>query len=175
MPKSLEVGTWRDLETGVDPGWLNPEEVDGAFDNPGTPPEPIHTRIEGPWRIPWYDGLEDPFYPTNLPLLSSPNPTYPVEDIGAEPIVGAYDGAYRTLGPVGAWGHEPSGGLGGDQAIGRIMRFPANIPSRYDQNGVFQGDYRDELIATLDYGNPPIVSDAEVTTSLTQWPNVWQY
>lgn len=180
-----ELGTWRDIE-GVEPEWATPEWADGANDQPGTPPVPIATRIDGPFGVPYFDGLEDPFVSWEGPLLSSPNPLpwTPNEDVGAVPIVGAYDGAYRTMGPVQAWGLEPSGGmvddngviLMGDQAIGRIMRFPANIPERYDANGVYSGaDYRDELVALIANGDLPIVSDAEVTTNLTLWPNVTQY
>lgn len=162
------AGAWMDLETGVDPLYSNPEDVTGGLDQPGIPDLPIYTRLDGPWGIPWWDGVEDPTASTGL--FSSPNPSYPDEDYGAKPRVGAYNGDYRTLGPVRAWGHEPSGGLGGDQSIGRIMRFPANIPERYDANGVWSIDYLDELAASLAHGGQPIVSNAEFTTSLLLGP-----
>lgn len=166
-------GVWRDLNTGINPNFGDPEWADGATDQPGDFGEPITTRLEGPWGLPWFEGIEDPKAVSGL--FSSPNPSYPYEDLGAEPIVGAYEPAVRTLGPVQAWGHEPSGGIYGDQAIGRIQRFPANIPERYDRNGVWNIDYRDELAAVLAYGNQPIVSDAEVTTSLVLGPGIGEY
>lgn len=156
-------GTWRDLATGVNPAWAYPDEVDGALDQAGTPPEPINTRLEGPYGLPWWDGLEDPYSPTGLG--ESPNPTYPQEDVGWKPIVGAYDAAYRTVGPVRSFGYE-------DQAMNRIMRFPANIPDRYDPNGVWNVDYRDELAAVISANQQPLVTEAEYTTSLLLWPNV---
>lgn len=166
-----DTGVWRDLSTGVDPVWADPTLADGALDQPGDPGAPVHTRLEGPWGLPWYEGLEDPSSPMDgMPLLQSPEPTYPDESVGAEPLPGAYDGAYRTHGPVRAWGHEPSGGLYGDQAIGRIQRFPANIPDRYDPNGVWNVDYRDELAAVIAANEAPLVTDTDVTTSLVQYP-----
>lgn len=164
------AGGWQDLNTGTNPAYINKEDADGATDAAGIPDSPVATRIEGPWGLPWWDAKEDPNAPTGL--YSSPNPTYPFEDVGGLPIVGAYDAAYRTRGPVHAWGHEPSGGLGGDQAIGRIMRFPANIPERYDANGVWNIDYLDELAQAVANGNEPIVSEAEYTTELILMPNV---
>lgn len=166
-------GTWRDLATGTDPVWATPTDADGATDAAGDPGAPINTRLEGPWGLPWFDGQENPFVVSGL--TSSPNPTYPNEDVGAQPIVGAYEGAFRTHGPVVAWGNEPSGGLSGDQAIGRIMRFPANIPDRYDPNGVWNIDYRDELAQVLANNGQGDVTDTEVNTSLVQWPNVSSY
>jgi hypothetical protein len=162
------AGDWMDLNTGVNPAYGNPTDADGATDESGTPDRPIATRLEGPWGLPWWDAKEDPYAPTGL--YQSPNPTYPNPDLGALPIVGAYDGTYRTLGPVQRFGHEMSGGIGGDQAIGRIMRFPANIPERYDANGVWNTDYLDELAQAIAHGNQPIVSDAEVTTQLILMP-----
>lgn len=164
------AGDWQDLAVGVNPAYADPTEANGATDGIGIPDRPIYTRAEGPWGLPWWDAKEAPDAPTDL--FKSPNPTYPNEDVGALPIVGAYDGAYRTLGPVLAWGHEPSGGLRGDQAIGRIMRFPANIPERYDANGVWNTDYLDELAQAIANGNEPIVTDAQVTTDLLVMPNV---
>jgi hypothetical protein len=170
-----DTGTWRDLATGVDPNWGDPENADGALDAAGTPPEPIYTRLEGPWGIPWWDGIEDPTSPTGLPFPESPNPSYPNESVGAAPLPGAYEPAFRTHGPIMQWGHEPSGGLYGDQAIGRIQRFPANIPDRYDPNGIWNIDYRDELAATIAANEQPLITDAETTTNLIQWPNVGSY
>lgn len=166
-------GTWRDLHVGVNPQYGDPEWVDGSTDQPGDFGVPIDTRLEGPWGIPWWDAQEDPAAASGL--FSSPNPSYPNEDVGASPIVGAYEPAVRTLGPVQAWGHEPSGGIYGDQALGRIMRFPPNIPERYDRNGVWNIDYRDELAAVIAFGDQPIISEAEVTTSLVLGPGYGEY
>lgn len=166
-------GVWRDLDTGVDPVFGDPTLADGALDQPGIPMLPVYTRPDGPNNLPWFEGIENPYAETGL--MESPNPTYPQEDVGAQPIVGAYEGAYRTHGPVRAWGMEPSGGWYGDQAFGRIMRFPANIPDRYDPFGVQMPDYRDELAASIAANNEPIISDAEVTTSLLLYPDYgWQ-
>lgn len=164
-------GTWRDLATGVNPYWGNPEDADGAIDQAGDPGEPINTRIEGGSAsvLPWYDALEDPGWATGL--ITSPNPTYPEEDVGKKSIVGAYEPAVRTRGPVTQFGHESSGGLWGDQAVGRIMRFPANIPDRYDPNGVSNIDYRDELAASIAANGRGLVTEAEYTTDLLLWPN----
>jgi hypothetical protein len=172
-------GTWRDLDTGVDPAWGDPESADADLGGYGAatawrklPDEPVTTRLEGPWGLPWYDGLEDPYDSTGL--TSSPNPTAwsPNEDVGAQPIVGAFEGAFRTRGPIMQWGHEVSGGLFGDQAIGRIMRFPANIPERWDPYGVENPDWKDELSAAEYFNSQPYTTDAAITTSLLQWPNV---
>lgn len=162
-------GVWRDLNTGVNPSWADPTQADGANDGPGIPSEPIVTRIEGPYGLPWFDAQESPFVTTGLE--TSPDPTYPNEDVGRLPIVGAYEGAFRTHGPVRAFGHEVSGGLTGDQALGRIMRFPANIPDRYDANGVDIGDYRDELAAAIAANDAPSISDQMVNTSLLLYPD----
>jgi hypothetical protein len=162
------TGMWQDLYTGVNPAYTQPTDADGALDAAGFPDAPIATRLEGPWGLPWWDAQEDPWAPTEL--FSSPDPTYPDEAVGARPIVGAYEGAYRTRGPVYQWGHEAGGGLGGDQALGRIMRFPANVPTRYDANGVRNIDYMDELAQAIANGNEPIVSEAEYTTSLLLGP-----
>lgn len=165
-------GAWRDLETGVNPEWMNPEENNGANDGPGTPVAPIYTRLEGPWGLPWWDAVEDPYIRT--PITTSPNPSAwsPNEDVGGEAMIGAYEGAYRTRGPVQAFGHEPSGGLWGDQALGRIMRFPANVPERFDAYGVWNTDLRDDLAGAMAVGELPYESDTTVTTNLLQWPRV---
>jgi hypothetical protein len=166
--------TWRDLESGVDPLllFLDMTWADGATDQPGIPAQPVYTRIDGGSAgvLPWWEGVEEPNWPTGLG--SSPNPTYPNEDVGARPIAGAYEPAFRTDGPVRAWGHEPSGGYHGDQAYGRIMRFPANVPDRYDPNGVWNTDYKDEMAQAVKYNDVPYVTDAEITTNLLLWPQV---
>ena len=172
-PDNPYDGVWRDIETGVNPEWMNPEEANGATDGPGIPDEPIYTRLEGPWGMPYWDGLEDPY--ERVQVQPSPNPQAwsPAEDIGSDPMLADYTGAYRTRGPIRAFGHEPSGGLYGDQAIGRIMRFPANIPDRFDPYGVFNTDIRDDLAGAMDVDDLPVDSTAIVTTNLLQWPNVW--
>lgn len=166
-------GTWRDLATGVNPEWLTPEENNGANDGPETPPEPIYTRLDGPWGLPYWDGLEDPDCLIDLSQSPDPLPWSPREDVGNAPQIAGYEGAFRTRGPIVAWGHEPSGGIGGDQALGRIMRFPANMPERFDPYGVFTTDVRDDLAAAMAVDDLPYHSEAEITTSLLQWPNVW--
>jgi hypothetical protein len=164
-------GTWRDLETGTDPQWATPEEADGANDGPGMPDEPITTRLEGPWGLPWWDAVEDPYKRVfDVAVSADPLPWSPQEDVGGLPMLGAYEGAYRTRGPVTAWGHEPSGGLSGDQAIGRIMRFPANIPERFDPYGVWNTDPRDDLAAAMAVDELPYYSDAQTTQNLLLWP-----
>lgn len=173
MTDIADVGTWRDLNTGTNPLWFDPEWADGANDQPGDPGGPIPTRLDGPWGLPWWDGFEDPNWQSMLESYVTPMPTTdPNPTIGEKPLPGAFEGAFRTLGPVQAWGLEPSGGLEGDQAIGRIMRFPANIPDRYDPNGVWNVDYRDELAAVIEFNGQGYVQDEVVTTSLVQWPNV---
>jgi hypothetical protein len=67
------------------------------------------------------------------------------------------------------WGHEVSGGWDGDQEIGRIMRFPANIPERYDANGVWVGDYRDLLAVSLERDQVPAFTDTTSVAQLLQW------
>lgn len=163
-------GTWRDLATGVNPEWMNPEEANAANDGPGTPAFPIYTRLEGPWGLPWWDGAEDPYCQVQVAQSPNPLPWSPNEDVGNQPRLGAYEGAYRTRGPVQAWGHEPSGGLFGDQALGLIMRFPANSPNRYDPYGVFTTDVKDDLAASMDIDDLAYVSDTSVTRNLLNWP-----
>jgi hypothetical protein len=160
------TGTFRDLATGVDPAWADPENADGATDDAGIPGAEIDTRLDGPYGLPWWDGFEDPFAKTGL--FQSQDLSMADPAVGASPIVGAYEGAFRTRGPVVAFGYE-------DQAVGRIMRFPAIIPERYDADGVFDTDYRDTLAQALINNSMPYVTDAEVTTGLMTWPNVGQY
>jgi hypothetical protein len=162
-------GTWRDLYTGVNPEFANREEANAANDGPGTPPEPIATRLEGPWGLPYWDGLEDPDAKVDVRQSPDPLPWSPYEDIGNAPRLGAYEGAYRTRGPIQAWGHEPSGGLWGDQAIGRIMRFPANIPERFDPYGVFTTDPRDDLAAAIAVDELPYRNETIIITDLLEW------
>lgn len=169
-----DTGTWRDLHVGVNPAYGDPEAAKADLAEGVIPGAPIDTRIDTT-GLPWWEGLEDPTSPTGLPFTESPNPTYPNESVGARPLAGAYEPAFRTHGPVYRWGHEVSGGVTGDQAIGRIMRFPANIPERYDLNGVKFIDYKDELAASALASNGPYITDTEVTTNLIQWPNVASY
>lgn len=169
-------GTFRDLNTGVNPDYTHPLDADAALDQAGDPGHPIDTRIEGGGAsvLPWWDAFEDP---AALPDLPSPNLNMTAEptarQIGAKPIIGAYEGAVRTRGPVYQWGHEPSGGLQGDQATGRIMRFPANIPDRYDPNGVQMPSYSDELAAAIATNGAGIVSADQVTTEMITLPGVY--
>lgn len=158
--------TFRDL-IGEDPHWPM-----GAPDQPNAPlprDEPVYTRIEGPWGLPWVEGLEDPNAPSGL-LKPTADPQIDVPDVGWAMPPGDYAGEYRTSGPVQQFGLEPSGGLSGDQAIGRTMRFPVNIPDRYDVNGVHVGDYRDLLIGSLAVNNLPSFSDTMVIEDLVLWP-----
>lgn len=158
-----EASTWRDLE-GVTPAWLDAELPDPPLPRS----EPITTRIEGPWGVPWIDGLEDPNASSGL-SHPSPNPGLDTPDIGWVMPPGDYRGEYRTRGPVQQFGHEVSGGLWGDQALGRTMRFPANIPDRYDANGVWVGDYRDSLASQLEANSQPAFSDVNTIDDLVTW------
>jgi hypothetical protein len=162
--------TWRELEGE------NPEPGNsGDYPEPPIPHDsPVVTPMigdNGPWGFPWLDGLEDPTaQPVNL--LLSPDPqidTWTGQDVGGVIGPGPYRGEYRTQGPVRAWGLEASGGWAGDQAIGRIMRFPANIPERYDANGVYVGDYRDILATTQLLNNYPTFTETESIDDLVQW------
>jgi hypothetical protein len=169
-------GVWRDLHTGVDVATM--DDMSPAFDQPGIPLDrPIDTRLEGPAAIPWWDGLEDPFnYVDFLPESPNPLPWCPSEGTyatGARPRLGAYEGGVRTRGAVQAWSSEVGGGLWADQWTNRIMRFPANIPERYDPYGVYNTDIRDDLAASLANGDQVYQTDTTVTTGLLQWPNVW--
>jgi hypothetical protein len=171
---TLFDGTWRDIDTGVNPEYANWEEANAATDGPAIPMDaPIDTRLEGPWGVPWWDGLEDPYALARVAQSANPLPWSPNEDVGGAPAKGAYEGAFRTRGPVQAWGLEPSGGLFGDQAVGRIMRFPANIPERHDANGVWNTDIRDELASAIAVNDLPYTSDINVTTGLLDWSGVY--
>jgi hypothetical protein len=168
-------GTWRDLATGVNPEYDAPLNADGATDAAGTPPEPVYTRIEGGSAavLPWWDGLEDPAAQTGLYASPDPAPWVLHQDAGGLPVSGAYDGAYRTQGPASPhWGMNESGGLTGDQATARIMRFPANIPDRSDPNGVVNADWLDLMAADIAHNGQGQVSEGEYTTELIMLPNV---
>lgn len=159
----VDDAVFRDIE-GVTPDWTNPN-----LPNPPIPrDEPIVTRIEGPWGVPWLDGQEDPFEPSGL-LAPSKNPQIDEPDVGWSMPPGDYQGAFRTKGPVRAWGHEPSGGLWGDQALGRTMRFPVNVPDRYDANGVWVGDYRDQLAYNVAVNKMPSFTDTDAIEDLVTW------
>lgn len=168
-------GTWRGLPTGVNVMYDNPELADGATDQPGDTGAPIETEITGgaAMVLPWFDALEDPDQDPGLFHVDINSTSYHDSQIaGAMPIVGAYEPAVKTRGPVRQWGHEVSGGLTGDQEMARIMRFPANIPERYDPNGVWNIDYADELaeaIASNGYGT---VTEQDYTTQLLLLPGI---
>jgi len=168
-------GTWRGLQTGVNPEYDNPTAANATgSDQPGDPGAPVETEIDfgGGMVLPWFDALEDPEAETGLYASMDPNPWVIVQDAGGHAIAGAYEGAVKTRGPVYQWGHEPSGGLLGDQAMARIMRFPANKPERYDPNGVRNLDYSDELAAAIANNGMGIVTESEYTTELITLPNV---
>jgi hypothetical protein len=155
------------LGTGVDPDFRDPENADGATDYPYIPrDQPVDTRIEGPWGLPWWESLEQPDALSGQ--VKSPDLQFPEQDVGASPIGGAYEGAYATIGPITAFGEE-------SQMLGRIMRFPANIPERGDPNGVFDTDWRDQLGSAIDANNAPYITDAEVTTMLVNYPDAGYY
>jgi hypothetical protein len=160
--------TWRSLE-GVVPGGAG--QYTHEPDMP-IPPVPVTTPTVsdwGPWGTPWLDGLEDPFATMSGITRPSPNPQIDEPDVGWQMPPGDYRGEYRTRGPVQPFSHEATGGFSGNQAVGRIMRFPANIPERYDVNGVNVGDYRDLLAQTLEANSVPEFTDTEVVSSLVQW------
>lgn len=172
MPKRRgNRGSWRYLQTGTHSEKAWPENADAAFDQVPIPPDPIETELanyEGgaAMVLPWFDAVENPAAATGL--YASPDPTYPHWDVGGKPVVGAYEAAVRTRGPVYQWGHEVSGGLHGDQELGRIMRFPANVPARYDpyNDYVYSGDYRDELAAAMWASRRSVPTDEETYASL---------
>ena len=160
----MSDSVWRTIEGE------NPERSNsGDFPDPPIPGTPIYTSglEDGPWGVPWLDGLENPDAAARM--APSPDPQMDVPDIGWKALPGAYEGAYRTRGPVMQWGHEVSGGWDVDQEIGRIMRFPANIPERYDANGVWVGDYRDLLAVSLERDQVPAFTDTTSVAQLLQW------
>ncbi len=164
-------GRWLDIHTGVDVA--TPENMSPAWDQPGIPTDgPIDTRFEGPWGMPEWDGLEDPFnYLEDVSVSPNPQPWSPNEDVGRKADLGAYEGAFRTRGGVQPWGHEASGGWDGDQNLGLIMRFPSNIPERFDAYGIWNTDTRDDIAAALNHLELDYVSDRDVTQSLLNWPD----
>lgn len=167
-------GTIRGLNTGVHDESAWPENADAAFDQtpiPEVPWELPESPLEGgsAMMLPWFDALEDPTAGTGM--YASMDPTYPQQDIGGKGIVGAYEAAVRTRGPVYQFGHEVSGGLHGDQELGRIMRFPANVPSRHDPTSdpVWMGDYRDELASAIANNAHGYTTESEYTASLLSY------
>lgn len=163
----MAAGVMRYLHTGVSKE-LNtldestPDLADGYL--PALPEDTILPNLS-----PWYDGHEDPYaYPAEMPFLQSPDPQYADVSVGAAMPVGAYDGTYYTRGPVsfGLSGMDESGGLSGDQALGRRMKFEPYIPERYDVDGITTPSYADELAAAIAANGQGQVSDAEMTTSL---------
>lgn len=173
---SSRAGYWRGLSTGTKPEWQWPENADAALDQVPIPVEPIETDLDGfeggpAGSLPWWDASEDPHAGTGF--YASMDPTYPYEDIGGRAIVGAYEPAVRSRGPVypAYTGYEPSGGLGGDQAIGRIMRFPANVPDRSDpyNEGVWLGDYHDDLGIAVANNAQGEIPETEYTASILGW------
>ena len=168
------MGVLRRLPTGTHDESAWPENADAAWDQVPIPTEEIETDLGmfqgGPAMVlPWWDATENPTAGTGL--YSSNDPHYPHQDVGGRGIVGAYEPAVRTRGPVYQFGHEPSGGLTGDQALGRIMRFPANVPDRFDPDaeGVWQGDYRDELAAAIASSGQGVVTETEYIGSLLMY------
>lgn len=111
----------------------------------------------GPGDTRWIEGLEDPSATVNAP--PSHDPQLPRPDIGAMPEQGAYEGAFRSVGPVRAWGYE-------DQALGRIMRFPVETPESWSANGVSSPAYLDEIAAALASNGRGQVTREEYTTSI---------
>lgn len=168
-------GAWRGLPTGTKDESRWPENADAAFDQVPIPPGPIEGdfgALEGGGGsvLPWWDASENPYAPTGF--YASMDPTYPYEDRGGLPIVGAYEPAVRTVGPARPWGYEVGGGLGGDQALGRIMRFPANVPMRDDpyDEGVWLGDVHDELsIAVANNSQDQVTEEAYTASLLGHW------
>jgi hypothetical protein len=167
-------GAVRELSTGVHDERAWPENVTAGLDQTPIPEVPWdlpESGLEGgaAMVLPWFDAQEDPVARTGM--YASMDPTYPQQDIGGKSIVGAYEAAVRTQGPVYQWGHEVSGGLHGDQAEGRIMRFPANVPSRHDpmSDPVWQGDYRDELASAITNNAQGYTTESEYTASLLSY------
>jgi hypothetical protein len=56
--------------------------------------------------------------------------------------------------------------------LGRILRFPANKPERYDANGVWNIDYADELAQAIASNGQGIVTESEYTQQLLTLPGV---
>ena len=163
--------TVRYLVTGVAPTG-DKTDANGATDAPGTPPTPIQ-RDDFPTALtPWIDGYEDPQASTGL--MASPDPSLMVPDVGASPIVGAYEGAVRTEGPASYWpGQEVSGGPYGDQALNRRMMFRLPIvmagPDTPIEGKVQDTHWQDELAASILNNGQGTVSDSDINQSLILW------
>jgi hypothetical protein len=135
----------------------------GQPDDPGIYPDYNADLFAlGPWpttAAPWLDVMEDPNAP-GLPLDLVAEPQLPRPDVGAEPIVGAYQ-AWEA-GPVQGWSQE-------EQNSGKIMRFSTNPVLRVDEfgAGVMDGpSYADELAASIANNGAGQVTDSQVTTDL---------
>lgn len=155
------VVIWRGL-LGDNPNDANASQADGPI-----PPHVDYVFVPTPTGFPWGDVQEDPDA-----MYSGIDYTNDVQidvpDVGNQQIAGAWDGAYATKGPIVPWGYEVSGGLDGDQALGRTMRFQNMGPERYAANGVQEPSWADELAARLAYNGMGQVTEAEYTTSLLQ-------
>lgn len=161
----MGVVIWREF-TGA-PQNVAAWDATPSLDQAGIPTvvEQVFLPAQG---FPWGDALEDPaaVYDTHIGMSADPVVFDPSG--GNLAIVGAYDGAYSTQGPVVPFGYEVSGGLSGDQAYGRTMRFANNGPERYDPNGVQFPSWADELAANLAYNGMGMATDAEFTSNLMQ-------
>lgn len=163
--------TLRGIITGVGPqdSTANSDgqyyNVDGANDDPGTPPGPVETAI--PWAVgvPYDEAVwDEPEWVWGG--FRSPDPTLPQPDQGAAPAPGAYDGRYADIGAVQRFGHEMSGGPYGDQALGQRMTFLPYIPERYDANGVQTESYADLVAASVASQGYPVPQDSEYMADL---------
>lgn len=163
----MAAGVMRYLHTGVsrEPNPID-ESTPDLFESwiPDLPEDTVLPNL-----TPWFDGHEDPNEkPFDMPFIESPDPHYVDWSVGGMIPPGAYDGSYYTRGPVsyGLSGMDESGGLGGDQALGRRMKFDPYVPERYDVNGIETPSYADELAAAIAANGYGQVSDAEMTSSL---------
>lgn len=159
----MGVTIWREFQgapQGI-PIW----DATPSLDQAGIPSvvEEVFLPAQG---FPWGDAQEDPEAYTGLGFTKDPEVFDPSG--GNSQIVGAYEGAFQTQGPIVPFGYEVSGGMSGDQAIGRTMRFANNGPERYDPNGVQFPSWADELAASLYYNGQGLVSENESTTNLIQ-------
>lgn len=115
----------------------------------------------GPWgkdaTIFYVESLEDitaeGAFPSDDLSLSFPN-------VGELPIVGAYEGAYNTRGPVIAFSDE-------GQNTGRTMNFGTS-QNGFGTPGDVQdgGGYLDDLAGALEYASMPVITDAQYQTAL---------
>jgi hypothetical protein len=161
----MGVTVWREFQGA--PQGVAAWDATPSLDQAGIPAasEELFLPAAG---FPWGDSLEDPEAVYDPQIRFSQDPTVFDPTAGNAQIVGAFDGAYETRGPVVPFGYEVSGGLAGDQAYGRTMRFANNGPERYDPNGVQFPDWADELAASLYYNGQGFVSENESTTNLIQ-------